>query len=87
LPLLVRDSVRVEDISKADGDDAADAARYGLKSRYGVRRRVDVEGPLEQRLAARVTSMDPTIQAIQAKKARLEEVRRSRPISFLRRRR
>jgi hypothetical protein len=32
LPLLVRDTQRVEDIRKADGDDPADAARYGLVS-------------------------------------------------------
>jgi phage terminase large subunit len=32
LPLLVRDAARVEDIRKVDGDDAADAARYGLVS-------------------------------------------------------
>jgi phage terminase large subunit len=32
LPILVRDDDRVEDIRKADGDDAADAARYGLVS-------------------------------------------------------
>jgi hypothetical protein len=32
LPLLVRDSTRVEDIRKVDGDDAADVARYGLVS-------------------------------------------------------
>jgi hypothetical protein len=32
LPLLVRDDRRVEDIRKADGDDPADAARYGLVS-------------------------------------------------------
>ena len=32
LPLLVRDDRRVEDIRKMDGDDAADAARYGLVS-------------------------------------------------------
>ncbi len=30
LPLLVRDERRVEDIRKMDGDDPADAARYGL---------------------------------------------------------
>jgi terminase large subunit-like protein len=35
LPLLVRDDRRVEDIRKMDGDDPADAARYGLVS--GVR--------------------------------------------------
>ncbi len=32
LPLLVRDLVRVEDIRKVEGDDPADAARYGLVS-------------------------------------------------------
>jgi hypothetical protein len=32
LPLLIRDDRRVEDIRKVDGDDAADAARYGLVS-------------------------------------------------------
>src|SRR5260370_14338180 len=30
LPLMVRDDRRVEDVRKMDGDDAADAARYGL---------------------------------------------------------
>ncbi len=30
LPLLVRDDRRVEDVRKMDGDDAADAARYGV---------------------------------------------------------
>ena len=32
LPLLVRDDRRIEDIRKMDGDDPADAARYGLVS-------------------------------------------------------
>jgi hypothetical protein len=32
LPLLIRDDRRVEDIRKVDGDDPADAARYGLVS-------------------------------------------------------
>jgi hypothetical protein len=32
LPLLVRDERRVEDVRKVDGDDPADAARYGLAS-------------------------------------------------------
>ena len=35
LPQLVRDESRVEDIRKVEGDDAADAARYGVVS--GVR--------------------------------------------------
>jgi len=32
MPLLVRDNGRIEDIRKVDGDDPADAARYGLVS-------------------------------------------------------
>ena len=36
LPNLVRDPARIEDVEKMDGDDPADAARYGLKSRYGA---------------------------------------------------
>jgi hypothetical protein len=32
IPQLVRDNSRVEDIRKVDGDDPADAARYGLVS-------------------------------------------------------
>ncbi|HXQ24918.1 MAG TPA: hypothetical protein VN822_00780 [Candidatus Acidoferrales bacterium] len=91
LPNLVRDSARVEDIEKMDGDDPADAARYGLKSRYAARRG-DPDGwrshmPLADRLAARVLSADPTIRAIQARKAALDESRRSHPVSFLHRRR
>ena len=73
LPTLVRDSARIEDVEKMDGDDAADAARYGLKSRYAARRSGLVRPPWEQRMAERVTSADPTIRAIQARKAQLEE--------------
>ena len=87
LPILVRDPIRIEDIQKSDGDDAADAARYGLKSRYGIRRNIPADEPLEQRLATKVTAMDPTIRAMQAKKAQLEEMARAKPIPFLRRRR
>ncbi|MBS1842423.1 MAG: hypothetical protein JSS69_17230 [Acidobacteria bacterium] len=32
IPLLVRDDRRIEDVRKMDGDDAADAARYGIVS-------------------------------------------------------
>ena len=35
LPLMSRDDTKVEDCVKFDGDDAADSARYGLKSRLG----------------------------------------------------
>ncbi|MGH9746927.1 MAG: hypothetical protein ACRD59_12565 [Candidatus Acidiferrales bacterium] len=88
IPNLVRDMSRVEDVEKMDGDDPADAARYGLKSRYGARSSNAVERlPYEARLAARVVSADPTVRAIQARQAQLEESRRSQPVSFLRRHR
>jgi hypothetical protein len=70
----------VEDILKRDGDDAADAARYGLKSRLRPG-----HAPLEQRLAERVNSADPTVRAIQARKAMLDEQRRSAPVIARRR--
>ena len=90
LPTLVRDSARVEDIEKMDGDDPADAARYGLKSRYGVRHgrgSSDRRMPLAARLAARVVSADPTVRAIQARKAQIEETRSAGPVKFPHRRR
>jgi phage terminase large subunit len=87
LPNLVRDPARIEDVQKMDGDDPADAARYGLKTRYGARSSRQPMAPLEQRIVERVTSADPTVRAIQIQKARLEETRRNQPVSFLRRRR
>jgi len=86
LPTLVRDAARIEDIEKMDGDDAADAVRYGLKSRYAARGGQE-HLPMEYRLAARVTSADPTVRAIQASVARIEEMRKVQPVSFRRRRR
>ena len=88
IPTLVRDMARVEDIEKMDGDDPADAARYGLKSRYATRAANAFERlPYEARLAARTVSADPTIRAMQARQAQLEESRRTQPISFRHRRR
>jgi len=69
LPELVRDTVQVEDIAKRDGDDSADAARYGLKSRASA---PPATPPREQQFAERLTSSDPTIRAIQARKAELD---------------
>ncbi len=90
LPNLVRDSARVEDVEKMDGDDPADAPRYGLKSRYGAhlsRGSSDRRMPLADRLAARVVSADPTIRAMQARKAQIEETRGAGPVKFPHRRR
>lgn len=69
LPELVRDTTNIEDIAKRDGDDAADAARYGLKSRASSR---PLRPPREQEFQQRITSADPTIRAIQIQKANLD---------------
>ena len=91
LPSLVRDPVRVEDIEKCDGDDPADAARYGLKSRYAAHRG-DPGGwrsrmPLADRIASHAYSADPTIRAMQSRKFTLEETGRIKPPQFERGRR
>jgi hypothetical protein len=86
LPTLTRDATKVEDVLKRDGDDAADAARYGLKSSRWCGTGTAAQVPLEQRIIERVTSADPTVRAIQARKALLEEQRRSAPV-FSRRKR
>lgn len=85
IPNLVRDPARVEDIEKMDGDDPADAARYGLKSRYGAGRSWQTSAPLEQRIAERVTSTDPFGRAMQIRKFQIEEKRGIKPVSFLHR--
>jgi hypothetical protein len=86
LPNLVRNPARIEDIEKMDGDDAADAARYGLKSRNGSGRADGGDRtPYDLRIARRITSADPTIRAIQALKAQIEEGRPARPVPFARR--
>ncbi|HET6199885.1 MAG TPA: hypothetical protein VFD93_06065 [Candidatus Acidoferrales bacterium] len=77
LPELVRDTGNVEDIAKREGDDAADAARYGLKTRASAQL---PKPPREQEIHARVTSDDPTIRAIQARKAELEVPAKNRPV-------
>jgi phage terminase large subunit len=87
IPTLVRDTARVEDIEKMDGDDSADAARYGLKSRYGACRSWQTRAPIEQRIAEHVTSSDPTGRAMQMRKFQMEEKRGVLPLSFRHRRR
>lgn len=78
LPTLVRDEKNVEDIAKMDGDDPADGVRYALKSRLAPRK-----PPLEQRVAAKMTSSDPTMREIQAERALAGERAKGRP--FIRR--
>ena len=73
LPTLTRDPANVEDMLKCDGDDPADSARYGLKSRLSPGR-----APVEQRAAERVTAVDPTSRAIWMQKLLADERRASR---------
>jgi phage terminase large subunit len=68
LPSLTRDPANVEDVLKASGDDPADSARYGLKSRIAPGR-----VPIEQRVAERVTAVDPTSRAIWTQKFLADE--------------
>jgi len=77
LPNLTRDATRIEDVQKRDGDDAADAARYGLKSR-----RAPVRIPLEARLADRTLSEDPTTRAMQVRRAMAEDSKKRGPVYF-----
>jgi phage terminase large subunit len=80
LPTLTRDPANVEDVKKMDGDDAADSARYGLKSRLSPGR-----APAEQRVAERITAVDPTSRAIWMQRFMGEERRASRPAAVPRR--
>jgi hypothetical protein len=80
LPTLTRDPANVEDVLKAAGDDPADSARYGLKSRLSPGR-----APAEQRVAERITAADPTSRAIWMQRFMGEERRSSRPAPVPRR--
>jgi len=73
LPVLTRDEANIEDVLKCEGDDAADAARYGLKSRMEPGR-----APLALRNAERITAVDSTSRAIWMRKIE-QEARRASP--------
>jgi hypothetical protein len=75
LPTLTRDPENVEDTLKCDGDDSADAARYGLKSALEPGR-----APADVLAGERVTTVDPTSRAIWLKKFSAEESRRVAPV-------
>jgi phage terminase large subunit len=82
IPTLTRDPANVEDVLKTSGDDPADSARYGLKSRLSPGR-----PPVEQRIAERITAVDPTSRAIWTQRFLGEERRNSRPAPVPHRRR
>jgi Terminase large subunit, T4likevirus-type, N-terminal len=79
LPNLVRDVKRVEDIAKQDGDDPADAARYGLKSRLGP-----AVAPLDVRVQERVAALppptSPTGHAMQVQQAARAEQQKQKQV-------
>jgi hypothetical protein len=69
LPILTRNEANIEDIRKTDGDDVADSARYGIKSRLDPRR-TSLSG-LDANIAARaerISTEDPTSRAIWLRK-------------------
>lgn len=91
LPMLIRDESKIEDVAKSDGDDAPDAARYGLKSRHAPRQK-----PLETRVMERISEVqkqrqevglppqtDPTMIAMMAQKAQAEERKKDKPIPLI----
>jgi hypothetical protein len=86
LPTLTRDPNFMEDILKCDGDDVADAARYGIKSRMAPRlsNYSGVEAELARR-GERITAQDATSRAIWMRKLEAESRRRFRPASIPRR--
>lgn len=84
LPTLTRDPDKTEDILKIDGDDPADSARYGLKSKLAPGKK-----PIEVRVAERVDviresnpQMGPTDEMMMAAKIRSEEMRKKTPKRF-----
>jgi hypothetical protein len=83
LPMLVRDDPPdQEDIRKVDGDDAADAARYGIVS---AMRSAVLRPPVEHRVETRLKAaeerqgrpMDPTSRAIWAQKYAADELKKT----------
>jgi hypothetical protein len=78
---LTRDPANVEDALKTSGDDPADSARYGLKSRIAPGR-----VPVEQLIAERVSAADPTSRAIWTQKFLADERALRHPSPILRRR-
>jgi len=72
IPTLTRDTINVEDVRKFDGDDSADSARYGLKSRLDPGR-----APSDVVAASRIAAEDPTSRAIWMRKFEAESAARS----------
>lgn len=63
IPRLIRDEDKPEDVLKQDGDDSAEALRYGLMSRVRQQGTKDIDRLIREK----VTSADPTVAAFQAR--------------------
>ncbi len=109
LPMLIRDEKKMEDVAKVDdqatgsgmivtaencsGDDPADAARYGLKSRHSPGRKpltVRVQEGVEKRIGMPLTDVKPEqYTQVMMQRAIVEEQERKsqRPMRISRRRR
>jgi hypothetical protein len=77
LPTLTRDEHNIEDVLKCAGDDVADAARYGIKSRLDPRHSPHA-GFAEQvmRRGERISAEDPTSRAIWMRQVEAEARRK-----------
>ncbi len=77
---MSRDDSKVEDCAKFEGDDAADSARYALKSRLGSRKM-----PIEDRVLAQITADDLHSRTLMYQKFASEEKKKDKPIKFFHR--
>lgn len=81
LAQMRRDERKVEDCLKFEGDDAADSARYALKSRLGAGR-----PPMEERVLARLdtcgSQADLHSRILSYQKIANEEKKKDKPIKF-----
>lgn len=75
LPTLTRNAKKPEDVLKTDGDDPADAARYGIYSHLRAAR-----PPLNDWVDARISATDPTSIMIWRGKFEQEERRKMSPV-------
>jgi phage terminase large subunit len=80
LPALTRDERNIEDVQKMAGDDIADSARYGLKSRAEPG-----SAPLLAQIEEKITAVDATSRAIWLRGAELLARRRNKSVRAPRR--
>ena len=86
LPMLTRDEANIEDVLKCEGDDVADAARYGFKSRMAPRLSNHTGRDAELAYQSeRLAAANPTSRAIWMRKLESDSRRRMRPAAAPRR--